>query len=170
MLEYIYQVVYAILRLIKYTEDTVINKLDINVLDMIKESESRNRETEGEKVARKKEQQAAFEKRKQEELDYNASLRTHKVKLRVRSLLKGMDREGVSLDDCLFERMGSHGEDLESFIRSLIAVGGVKQNILVALMDKKQFFNLTWDERNEAAGEAHEEWWNGGQAEAECFR
>lgn len=125
---------------------------------------------EAEKQAQQKEYEEIDKKiteRKKEEKAFSDSLRTDKAKKQVKWLSKVIDNEGFDLDDFLSD--GFDGDyDASDFLEDLIQVGAVKKNIMMALMDKKGFFDSIYEAIRESDGDAYEEWWNG-QAREEGF-
>jgi len=126
--------------------------------------------TEEEKQARQKEYDELDRKiaeRKKEEKAFSDSLRTDKAKRQVKWLSKVINNEGHDLGEFLSDGFDDD-YDASDFLEDLIQVGAVKKNIMMALMDKKGFFDDIYESIREAEGDAHEEWWYG-QARDENF-
>ena len=150
------------------------NKLDINVLDLMKEFDDcashRSKEpTEAEKALRKQEHLEWVEKNKQEEAEHKATFKTDKVKKRVKWLSKIIDDDDHPID---YPEYLSYSDDeytASEFLSDLLRAGAVNKKILIALMDKKGCFDEIDEAASDADGDAHDEWWYGGQAQAEGF-
>lgn len=105
--------------------------------------------------------------REKDEKAFSDSLRTDSAKKQVKWLSKVIDEDEYGLDDFLSDGFDDD-YDASDFLEDLIKVGAVKKNIMMALMDKKGFFDCIYEAMREADGDAHEEWWNG-QAREEGF-
>jgi hypothetical protein len=125
--------------------------------------------SEAEKALLKKELLELSKKHKQEEAEHKASFRTDKVKKRVKSLSKIIDDDDWGTDYSEYMSYSDEEYSASEFLSDLLAAGAVKKNILIALMDKKGCFDEIDASVREVEGDAHEEWWYGGQAEAEGF-
>lgn len=128
--------------------------------------------TEEEKQAQQKEYEE-FKRmeaeRKKQEKAFSDSLRTEKVKKRVKWLSKMIAEDEYDLEDYLLEEGFDDKYSLSSFFGELMMVGAIKKNIMIALMDARGFFDCIDERIKEIEGEEHEEWWNT-QGRYEHFR
>ena len=98
--------------------------------------------------------------REKQEKAFSDSLRTDKTKKEVKWLSKIIDNDGLDLvNDFLSDSFDNTYNALD-FLEDLIKVGAVKKNIMMALMDKKGFFDSIYEGVEEDDADAHEEWWD----------
>ena len=147
------------------------NVLDFDISDFDDCASHQSKEpTEAEKALLKKERLELAEKHKQEEAEHKATFRTDKVKKRVKWLSKIIDDDDWPIDYSEYMSYSDEEYTASEFLSDLFSAGAVNKNILIALMDKKGCFDEIDEAISDADGDAHEEWWSGGQAEAEGHR
>ena len=146
------------------------NIYDVTMADFDDCVSHRSKEpTEAEKALLKKERLDLAEKHKQEDAAHKASFRTDKVKKRVKWLSKIIDDADWPIDYSEYMSYSDEEYSASEFLSDLFRAGAVNKNILIALMDKKGCFDEIDEASADADGDAHEEWWYGGQAQAEGF-
>ena len=84
-------------------------------------------------------------------------IKQRKAKQRIKWLSKMFDDGDFGLEQCLIDGFDDN-DTAQDFLMDLIENGVVKKNALIALMDKKGFFDAGISQME---GDAHEEWWNG---------
>lgn len=128
--------------------------------------------TEEEKEAQQKEyeecKRRAVEREKKEKA-FSDSLRTEKVKKRVKYLSKMIAEDEYDLEDYFLEEGFDNKYSLSSFLSELMMVGAIKKNIMIALMDARGFFDSLDERIEDIEGEEHQEWWDT-QGRYEHFR
>ena len=120
-------------------------------------------ETKKQRLAREREEQ-----RLEERQEYLEKRKLEKIKTRVKWLSKITRAQEYDLEDYILDAIRNDELNPTDFLRKLIARGAVKINKLIEIMDEEDIFYNIDRAVEDAAGDAHEEWWNG-QAREEGF-